>query len=57
MITLEQHIQELRAELRGCSFAPRERREIEVELAQATAELLELEHEFDREFAEIYRES
>ena len=39
MITLYDHIQELRAELRGCHFSKRKRKRIavEVELAKALA--------------------
>jgi hypothetical protein len=48
MITLYDHIQELRAELRGCHFAKRERAAVEAELARALAEQAEIEREFDR---------
>jgi hypothetical protein len=37
MITLYDHIQELRAELRGCYFTRRERAAVEAELAEALA--------------------
>ncbi len=47
MITLEQHIYELRAELRGCQMTPRERAETEAELAKAIARHAELDREFD----------
>ena len=40
MITLEQHIEELRAELRWCD--PKERRQIERELKAARDELARL---------------
>ena len=51
MITLYDHIQELRAELRGCHFTKRERAAIEAELAQALAERAEIECSFDRAMA------
>ena len=38
MITLYDHIQELRAELRGCGFTRRERAAVQAELARAIAE-------------------
>ena len=38
MITLYDHIQELRVELRECDLTPRERRETQAELARAEAE-------------------
>ncbi len=38
MITLYDHIQELRAELRGCYFTRRERAAVQAELANAIAE-------------------
>jgi len=47
MITLYDHIQELRAELWGCLFTPRERAAVEAELAQALAEQAELDRAFD----------
>jgi hypothetical protein len=48
MITLYDHIQELRAELRGCRFTRRERAAVEAELARAVAEQAELDSAFDR---------
>ena len=47
MITLYDHIQELRAELRGCYFTRRERAAVQAELANAIAEQAELDHAFD----------
>ena len=47
MITLYDHIQQLRAELRGCGFSRRERAAVETELAHAIAEQAELDHAFD----------
>ena len=46
-MTLYDHIQELRAELRGCSMTRRERACVEAELATAIAEQTELERGFD----------
>jgi hypothetical protein len=51
MITLEQHIHELQAELRGCWMTPRERAEIEVELEKAIAQQVEIDNEFDNGLA------
>jgi hypothetical protein len=47
MITLYDHIQELRAELRGCYFTPRERASVQAEIAKAVAEQAELDRAFD----------
>jgi hypothetical protein len=47
MITLYDHIQELRAELRGCYFTRRERAAVKAELANAIAEQAELDRAFD----------
>ena len=47
MITLYDHIQELRAELRGSYFTRRERAALQAELAKAIAEQAELDHAFD----------
>jgi hypothetical protein len=47
MITLYDHIQELRAELRGCGFTRRERAAVQAELARAIAEQAELDRAFD----------
>ena len=48
MITLYDHIQELRAELRGCYFTRCERASVQAELAKAVAEQAELDRAFDR---------
>jgi hypothetical protein len=47
MITLYDHIQELRAELRGCRFTRRERAAVQAELANAIAEQAEIDRAFD----------
>ena len=47
MIALYDHIQELRAELRGCAFTRRERAQAQAELAKAIAEQAELDRAFD----------
>ena len=47
MITLYDHIQELRAELRGCYLTRRERATVQAELARAVAELAERDRAFD----------
>lgn len=44
---LYDHIQQLRAELRGCYFTPRERAAVQAELTQALAEQAELDRAFD----------
>lgn len=55
MITLYDHIQELRAELRFCHLTRRERTEIEVELAQAITQQAELDCALDEVFdAELH---
>ncbi len=51
MITLYDHIQELRAELRGCYFTRRERAAVQAELAQAIAEQTEIDRNFDTTLA------
>jgi hypothetical protein len=51
MIALYDHIQELRAELRGCHFTRRERQRVEAELAKALAEQAELDRAFDSALA------
>ena len=56
MITLYDHIQELRAELRGCHFTKRERAAVEAELAKALAEQAEIERRYDRAM-EAYRQA
>ena len=48
MITLYDHIQELRAELRGCAMTRRERANLQAELMRAMAEQAELDRAFDR---------
>jgi hypothetical protein len=48
MIALYDHIQELRAELRGCYMTHRERACVQEELASAVAEQAELDRAFDR---------
>lgn len=45
MITLFDHIQELRAELRGCYFTHRERAAVQADLAKAIAGQAELDHD------------
>ena len=47
MITLYDHIQQLRAELRGCYFTGRERAAVQAELANAIARQAEVDHAFD----------
>jgi hypothetical protein len=47
MIALYDHIQQLRAELRGCYFTRRERATVQGELARAVAEQAELDRAFD----------
>ena len=47
-MTLYDHIQELRAELRGCRMTRRERLRAEAELAKAIAEQTEFDRAFDR---------
>jgi hypothetical protein len=54
MITLYNHIQELRAELRGCRFT-RERAAVEAELAKAVADHAEVERAFDQALAALDR--
>ena len=46
-MTLYDHIQELRAELRGCRMTRRERACVEAELAKAVAEQAETDRAFD----------
>ena len=48
MIALYDHIQELRAELRGCYFTRTERAAVQAELKRAIAEQAELDRTFDR---------
>ena len=47
MITLYDHIQQLRAELGGCYFTRRERAAVRAELAKAVVEQAELDCAFD----------
>jgi hypothetical protein len=47
MIALYDHIQELRAELRGCDLTRRERVETEAELAKSIAEQAAFDRQFD----------
>ncbi len=47
MITLYDHIQELRREARGCGMTRRERTALQAELANAIAEQAELDRAFD----------
>jgi len=47
MIALYDHIQELRAELRGCYMTRRERATAQAELERAIAEQAELDRAFD----------
>ena len=56
MTTLYDHIQELRAELRGCHFTKRERAAVEAELAKALTEQAEIERHCDLAM-EAYREA
>ena len=48
MIALYDHIQELRAELRGCHFTRHERAQVQADLAKAIAAQAELDRAFDR---------
>jgi hypothetical protein len=47
MMTLYDHIQQLRAELRSCYFTRRERAAVQAELKKAITEQAELDHAFD----------
>ncbi len=51
MITLYDHIQELRAELRGCYLTRRERAETEAELTRAMTEQAEIDRASDAALA------
>jgi hypothetical protein len=55
MMTLYDHIQELRAELRGCYLTRRERVVVEAELAEAVADQAEVERAFDQALAALDR--
>ena len=48
MITLYDHIQELRAELRGCAMTRRERADLQAEFTRAIAAQAELDRAFDK---------
>lgn len=48
MLTIFDQIQELRAELNGCGFTRRERRQAEAELKRLIAERDQLERAFDQ---------
>jgi hypothetical protein len=48
MITLYDHIQELRREARGCGMTRRARTALQAELASAISEQAELDRAFDR---------
>ncbi len=54
MITLYEHIQQLRAELRGCSFTRRERAAVEAELAAAIRKRAGLDRAFDRALEAVH---
>jgi hypothetical protein len=50
MITLYDHIHELRAELRGCFITRRERAAMQAELARAVAAQAEIDRAFEARF-------
>jgi hypothetical protein len=52
MIALYDHIQELRAELRGCAMTQDERAQALAELERAMAEQAKLDRAFNAQFAE-----
>jgi hypothetical protein len=54
MIALYDHIQELRAELRGCRFTRSERAAIEAELAAALAQQAALDRAFERDLEALH---
>ena len=56
MITLYDHIQELRAELRGCYMTRRERAAVQAELTRALAEQAELDRAFDAQLKALVDE-
>jgi hypothetical protein len=56
MITLYDHIQELRAELRGCIMTRAERVELNAELTKAIAEQTEIDQAFDETFEAHFEE-
>jgi len=53
MIELYDHIQQLRAELRGCYFTRRERAAVQAELTSALAEQAKLDRAFDSAFESL----
>lgn len=55
MIALYDHIQQLRAELRGCHMTRRERVAVQAELAKAVADQAELDRAFDRALEALCR--
>ena len=54
MIALYDHIQQLRAELRGCHMTRRERVAVQAELAKAVADQAELDRAFDRPLEALF---
>jgi hypothetical protein len=56
MIALYDHIQQLRAELRGCYFTRRERAAVQAELTSALARQAELDRDFDRALEALQNE-
>ena len=56
MITLYDHIQELRAELRGCYMTRRERAAVQAELTRALAAQAELDRAFDAQLKALVDE-
>ena len=57
MMALYDHIQELRAELRGCLMTADERAAVEAELARSIAEQAELDAAFNHAVAADLEES
>ena len=55
MIALYDHIQQLRAELRGRHMTRRERVAVQAELAKAVADQAELDRAFDRALEALCR--
>jgi hypothetical protein len=53
MIALYDHIQQLRAELRGCYFTRSRRAAVQTELTRAIAQQAELDRAFDRALAAL----
>jgi hypothetical protein len=56
MLTVEEKIWQLRAELNNCGFTRRERKQAEAELKQLMAEQAELDRAFDQALEAIDRE-